>query len=63
MKTNFVKLVLAIFIFIGRLTEQKGIDIMLEAVKPFLAKKARCVIVGSGNDLYTRKIKEFQVIL
>ncbi len=27
-----------IFIFVGRLTEQKGIDIMLEAVKPFLAK-------------------------
>ena len=49
-----------IFIFVGRLTEQKGIDIMLEAVKPFMAKKARCVIVGSGNDLYTRRINEFQ---
>lgn len=49
-----------ILIFIGRLTEQKGIDIMLEAIKPFLVKQARCVIVGSGNNFFTRKIKEFQ---
>ena len=49
-----------ILIFVGRLTEQKGIDIMLDAVRPFLAKKARFVIVGSGNDLYTRKVFEFR---
>ncbi len=49
-----------ILVFVGRLTEQKGIDIMLEAVRPFLAKKARFVIVGSGNDLYTRKVLEFR---
>ncbi len=49
-----------ILIFVGRLTEQKGIDIMLEAVGPLLANKARFVIVGSGNDLYTRKVVEFE---
>ncbi|HAH69767.1 MAG TPA: glycogen synthase, partial [Synergistaceae bacterium] len=49
-----------ILIFVGRLTEQKGIDIMLDGVRPFLAKKARFVIVGSGNDLYTRKVFEFR---
>ncbi len=49
-----------LLIFVGRLTEQKGIDIMLDAVRPFLAKKARCVIVGSGSDLYTRKVTEFR---
>ena len=49
-----------LLIFVGRLTEQKGIDIMIQGIRPFLAKKARCIIVGSGNDIYTRKIKEFE---
>ncbi len=48
-----------ILTFVGRLTEQKGIDIMLDALRPILGVKARCVIVGSGNDYYTRKITEF----
>ncbi len=49
-----------LLIFVGRLTEQKGIDIMLDALRPFLTNKVRCVIVGSGNDFYTRKLREFQ---
>ena len=49
-----------VLIFVGRLTEQKGIDIMIQGLRPFLAKKARCIIVGSGSDIYTRMIKEFE---
>ncbi len=49
-----------LLVFVGRLTEQKGIDIMLRALKPFLDKKVRCLIIGSGNDLYTRMTAEFE---
>jgi len=46
-------------VFVGRLTEQKGIDIMLDGLKKFLPKDIMAVIVGSGNELYNRKLKEF----
>lgn len=49
-----------LLIFVGRLTEQKGVDMMTQALKSLLTKKVRCVIVGSGNDMYTRKITEFE---
>jgi starch synthase len=48
-----------ILIFVGRLTEQKGIDIMLDALKDFLPEKVYAVIVGSGSDMYNRKLNEF----
>lgn len=44
--------------FIGRLTEQKGIDIMLGALEKLPPEKARCVIVGSGSDYYGRKLSD-----
>ncbi|MCE5202386.1 MAG: glycogen synthase [Synergistaceae bacterium] len=48
-----------VVIFIGRLTEQKGIDIMLDALEKFLPENIYAVIVGSGNELYNRKLSEF----
>ena len=46
-------------IFVGRLTEQKGIDIMLDAAKRFLPYDINFVIIGSGNEMYNRKVTEF----
>lgn len=39
-----------ILVFIGRLVEQKGLDIMLEALKELLPEEARAVVVGSGDN-------------
>lgn len=48
-----------IIVFVGRLTEQKGVDIMLDALSAFMPDKIYALIVGSGNDLYNRKLAEF----
>ncbi len=48
-----------IAIFVGRLAEQKGIDIMLDGMCGLLPDNIRAVIIGSGSDLYNRKIREF----
>ena len=48
-----------VIVFVGRLTEQKGIDIMLDALEKFLPEDIFAVIVGSGNELYNRKLIEF----
>lgn len=41
-----------LFIFIGRFTSQKGVDILLEAIDLFKTYEANFVILGSGEDLY-----------
>ena len=46
-------------IFVGRLTEQKGIDVMLDALDRLLPDKLFAIIIGSGNELYNRKLSEF----
>lgn len=46
-------------IFVGRLTEQKGIDVMLDALSHFLPDKLFAVVIGSGSDLYNRKVTDF----
>lgn len=48
-----------VVIFVGRLTEQKGIDIMLETLGNFLPEELNAVIIGSGNEMYDRKITSF----
>lgn len=48
-----------IVIFVGRLTEQKGVDIMLYALDRFLPNDIRAVIIGSGNEMYNRKLQDF----
>lgn len=45
-----------VVIFVGRLVNQKGIDIMLQALPYFVQDKIRMVIVGSGSDFYNRKV-------
>ncbi|MEG1641667.1 MAG: glycogen/starch synthase [Synergistaceae bacterium] len=49
-----------ILIFVGRLVEQKGIDIMLEVLESFIPDKVRVVIIGSGSDMYNRKVSSFE---
>lgn len=48
-----------IAIFVGRLAEQKGIDIMLDAMNAFLPDKLKFIIIGSGSELYNRHIRDF----
>lgn len=40
------------FIFIGRFTSQKGVDLILDAIELFKTYEANFVILGSGEDFY-----------
>ncbi|MEG1602920.1 MAG: glycogen/starch synthase [Cloacibacillus sp.] len=46
-------------IFVGRLTEQKGVDIMLDALERFMPDKIYALIIGSGSEMYNRKLADF----
>lgn len=48
-----------VVIFVGRLTEQKGVDIMLDALSKFVPEHIRAVIIGSGNEMYNNRVKDF----
>lgn len=50
---------LPVVAFIGRLAEQKGIDIMLEALEHLLPEEVHIVIIGSGDEYYNRKVINF----
>ena len=41
-----------LFIFIGRFTSQKGVDLILDAIELFKTYEANFVILGSGEKLY-----------
>lgn len=41
-----------LFIFIGRFTSQKGVDLILDAMQLFCTYEANFVILGSGEDFY-----------
>lgn len=45
--------------FVGRLAEQKGVDIMLDALEKLPPEKARSVIIGSGSEYYNGKLSAF----
>lgn len=45
--------------FIGRLAEQKGVEVMLSALDVLLENEVRAVIIGSGTDYYNRKLTDF----
>ncbi len=45
------------FAFIGRLADQKGIDLVIENAKLFVAAGARLVILGSGLPEYEQRLK------
>lgn len=49
-----------VVIFVGRLTEQKGVDIMLDALESFVHGRIYALIIGSGNDFYNRRLEEFR---
>lgn len=41
-----------LFIFIGRFTSQKGVDLILDAISLFKTYEANFVILGSGEDVF-----------
>lgn len=43
-----------LFIFIGRFTSQKGVDLILESIDLFKTYEANFVILGSGEDFYNQ---------
>jgi starch synthase len=44
--------------FVGRLVEQKGVEILIPAVEEMLARGCRLVIVGNGFPLYERSLED-----
>ncbi|OUO95254.1 glycogen/starch synthase [Cloacibacillus sp. An23] len=47
-------------IFVGRLTEQKGVDIMLDALAQFMPDGIYALIIGSGSDMFNRRLEDFR---
>lgn len=45
--------------FVGRLAEQKGVEIMLDALEKLPPEKARYVIIGSGSSYYNSALSGF----
>jgi starch synthase len=43
---------------VGRLSEQKGLDILLDAIPDILAFDVRIVILGKGDERYHNRLKE-----
>lgn len=48
-----------LLIFVGRLAEQKGVDIMLEALWGLPENSFYALIIGSGNEYYNGRVAEF----
>lgn len=44
---------------VGRLSEQKGLDILVEAMPEIFSYDVRMVILGKGDERYHNKLKEF----
>jgi len=43
---------------VGRLSEQKGLDLIIQAVPELLSSGARLVILGKGDERYHRSLRE-----
>ncbi|HET9663470.1 MAG TPA: glycogen synthase GlgA, partial [Burkholderiales bacterium] len=43
--------------FVGRLTQQKGVDLLLEAIPEILALRARIAVLGAGERHYERALR------
>jgi starch synthase len=48
----------ALFVFIGRFTSQKGIDLLLDAMQLFKTYDANFVFLGNGEDFYNNAFAE-----
>lgn len=46
--------------FVGRLVQQKGVDILLEALDWILIDNCRVVLIGAGSQQYEEMAREFQ---
>lgn len=49
-----------LMIFVGRLLQQKGIDILITALDWMLVDNCRMIVIGSGAPQYEAWVKEFQ---
>ncbi|WP_029165465.1 glycogen synthase GlgA [Aminiphilus circumscriptus] len=47
-----------LLVFVGRLVEQKGVDILLAAMEDLLSLGTRVLILGSGHPIYERVLQE-----
>jgi glycogen synthase len=47
-----------LLVFVGRLVEQKGVDILLAAMEDLLSLGTRVLILGSGHPIYERALQE-----
>ena len=45
---------------VTRLTEQKGIDIMLDALARFMPDRIYALIIGSGSDMFNHRLEDFR---
>ena len=50
-----------VFGMVSRLSEQKGIDILIEAIKNILEEKLYIVLLGTGDDRYMKLLKDIQM--
>ena len=48
-----------LLVFVGRLTEQKGVDIMLGALSELPKESVYVLIIGSGSEYYGGRVAEF----
>jgi starch synthase len=47
-----------LFIFIGRFTQQKGVDLLIDSLEEMALNECNIAILGDGETLYQEKIKE-----
>ncbi len=60
-KQNYPRHEYPLFVFISRLTEQKGVDILLESLPRLLKQKINIAIVGDGSPEIVTKLLEAAV--
>lgn len=50
----------ALFVFIGRFTSQKGIDLLLDAINLFKTYDANFIFLGNGEDIYNHAFAQIK---
>ena len=49
-----------LFSFIGRLWDQKGIDILVQAIPEFMSKDVYMIILGTGSEYYHKTLEQMK---